>query len=127
MNPEVSDKLAHLLDWLGNVVNDADTFARAQLPEVAREIVAWELWSSVGWGSLFAIIVVACIVSVVVMLKKTSGMNTGDRMEAIGPFVVPIAVLAAISMMFVAGFANDASRAVIAPRVVIIDYIRKHR
>lgn len=65
MNDQLNERLVSLMDYIGSIAKDADAFARAQLPDVAREIVAWELWSGVVYGLICVAILAVCILSLI--------------------------------------------------------------
>lgn len=112
MDPELQKSLADLLAY---VKKGAD-FAVAQAPAVAQEIVAWELWSSV-------VLVCTGIVTLVTgFLAVRATMRNYDNVAAgvFGIIAFPVGfVMTVVNIYF-------AVRAIVAPRLVIIEYLTTH-
>lgn len=118
MNPELSERLTTLLDYIGNTVKDADTFARGQAPLVAEEIVRWKIASSV-LGVLLGI----SLGFVALWLFRIGKRNIKDA-DIAPPCIVFGGAFAAASIILVSINIYGAVRGITQPRVIVLDYIR---
>jgi hypothetical protein len=124
LNMQNDSKTAELIAYLAEQVKTVGDFTAEQAPLVAREIVAWQLWSNVAAAGL-------CFVMVIAMLQSTRyAMNlTKVLKDEFDRTVVQVAALAFGLILSVAllACAFDASfsafKAMTAPRVVILEYL----
>jgi len=108
------------MDYIGSVAKDADAFARAQLPDVAREIVAWELWSGVVYGMICVAILAACVRA---FRKAMWLVNNSRDCYEIPMFIISVGLGV---FAFVGLVVNTQSivKATVAPRLVVLDYVK---
>lgn len=124
MNPEYESKLSALLDYIGSTAKDADGFVREQAPLVAQEIVAWKLGYGlfiVGFGTALLVFGVFMIRAVVREAKRPFA----DQREFVfvGAGIAGMFGVLIGSINFGCG-AYDVLRATVAPRLVILDYVK---
>lgn len=120
MNDQLNERLVSLMDYIGSVAKDADAFARAQLPDVAREIVAWELWSGVVYGLICIAIIAACVWVFRFALKIMDDNHDGREI----PMFIFSAIVGPVAFIFVLVNTHSIIKAVAAPRLVILDYVK---
>lgn len=121
MNDQLNEHLVSLMDYIGSIAKDADAFARAQLPDVAREIVAWELWSSVFFCFTSVAILALCIW---VFRKALRAMDDAPDGREIPMFMFST-IVGLISIIAILVNGHAAVKAAVAPRLVILDYVKK--
>ena len=115
MNEEVTKTL---LEWATEIKESVS----AELPSLAREIVAYELWSAVAWMAV-------CVVTLwctFVVGKKLRKKAAEDRFT-VGDEVV-VAMLCISGICASGGFlinVNFAIKAATAPRLVVVEKITK--
>lgn len=118
MNDQLNERLVSLMDYIGSVAKDADAFARAQLPDVAREIIAWELWRSVF---LLAPAIAALWLAMLFFRKGKAVIKSDDPFAW---FFIAV-VLAVFGTAGAITSGASAIKAVVAPRLVILDYVKE--
>ena len=125
---EHADELA---TWLREIAADGEDFAREQIPLVAEEIVAWHFWKHTALTS-FCLLALCVFIPVVVFtcLKVRAGAK--------GYWCHATAFIddRAFSYLLFAGFGAVASltqaaigchhiiKTIVAPRLVILDYLK---
>lgn len=124
MDQEVKQRLLSLVDYLGAAAKDAATFTTEQAPLVARDIVAWELWSN---ASIAAMLIVLATALVVVARVCWANEKKERNSEGGWAFLCFIALATSFTLACFAffGYTTDAIKAVVAPRVVILEYVQK--
>lgn len=122
MNDQLNERLVSLMDYIGSIAKDADAFARAQLPDVAREIVAWELWSGVF---LLVPAIVAVWLATFFSRKGMAVMKKNSSNADPFPWFMGAAVLAVVGAAGTVTSGTSVIKAVVAPRLVILDYVTK--
>lgn len=125
ITPELQQRLITLLDYVGDKAKAAEGFAIEQAPLVAREIVAWQFWSSIFLIFLF-VMLGAVAWSIAVYCWRTRNDWFDPDFAAM---VACFAAVAGIALPLAGGGTNGyiAVKATVAPRLVIIDYIKTIR
>jgi hypothetical protein len=109
------------MDYIGSVAKDADAFARAQLPDVAREIVAWELWSGVF---LLVPAVVAVWLATFFYRKGMAVVKKNSRDADPFAWFLIATILACVGAAGTVTSGTSVVKATVAPRLVILDYVK---
>jgi uncharacterized membrane protein YcjF (UPF0283 family) len=114
---------AELMKWLHEAAENAGEFVQREAPLVANEIVAWSFWSNVV-GCVEALIALALMVSIASWgLRNWKKANYGDSFFAV-PSTLGIVLSLLITFLPLSMCLSNAVKAAVAPRVVIIEYIR---
>lgn len=116
-----------LINWLKDAAKSAGEFVQREAPLVANEIVAWHYWSHVFLAGLFvAGSIAALCYSGWLWREALNKERTNDWREA-ATFLSIVAIVASAALLFAGAGANvyQAIKAKVAPRVVIIKYIRR--
>lgn len=127
MSDEVNQRLITMLDYIGEAVKRADGFATEQIPLVVHEIIRWEIASGVC-GIIFALLLIVlggwasrwCWKE-----GENRQSNLSDDTLFFGlivgaiSFVIGAIILPPASMQTV--------KALIAPRLVVLNYVNKMR
>ncbi len=139
MNTVINDRLAAVLDWVGKLAQDSETFARAEMPELVREVVAWERVQATMWLAICALVVVAGVVGIrkVFALVDRSAALSKEEKVAIG---MPLTwdgwseprgnlVCLCIAAIVVASIAvlvlvNTTAKAWTSPRLVVLEWVK---
>lgn len=130
MTPATIDpeRINRLLDWLESSLKGAQDFTLEQAPLVAREIVAWVFWGNLISLIIFAIFGVILIAASCLLLRPVykawrdvdnAGIAVGGGLLLV---FMPIASL--ICFIAAASSVSPMVKSCVAPRLVIIDYIR---
>lgn len=132
MKPE--DVPPELLDWLKTTAERSSEFVEREWPLLANEIVAWHFWSSVTAACLFAAISLSMAAIGCVLLRywlvrppidRDSSIAQDTVTEGIGVGFCSLFVAAAlIGFMGVSPNAYAAVKASVAPRVVVLEYVK---
>ena len=122
---ELKDKLIGYLDTLEQVVEDGVDFTSEQASMVAQEIVLWTLWCSASYLLMCIITVFALIMVCKFCWKYTRSWEVEeDRFAARAtPIIITGVVTIPISLCVIINVGNLV-QAIVAPRLVVIDYIR---
>ncbi len=107
-----------LMEWATQIKDGVS----AELPKLAAEIVAFELWSSLGWMLVCVVTFPTCIV--LSMWAWSKEMFTHDHPGYFTVYVVSLA-LSVLSLVGVVGNAHDALKAYVAPRLVVVEKVVK--
>lgn len=122
---QLDARLASLLDWLETTGRSAESFVYEQAPLIAREIVAWTLWSNLVY-SLLGILALVCagvLVRIGVRMWRTEKDQNVLGMKLTG-LSFPAFVLVLVGAAACACHIAPTIKAVVAPRLVILDYVR---
>lgn len=128
MDQELKQRLIGYLDALEKGVTTGGEFVSEQAPEVCREIVNWRIADGliIAAPLLAAICLIACVIRYVFVVTKdiddSDGSKTGSRIMAtvVGMF------LSAMMASFAVEAIHRSAKAIFAPRIVILEEIRKH-
>jgi hypothetical protein len=123
---ELADKLTGYLEVVESGVNKGTAFVSEQVPLYVQEFLAWELWSSIILSVLFLIgsgLAFRGMKACAAEADKEGKASRDNGAEIFGTIVC------FIGMCVLFGFSGwQACHAVkvgVAPRVVIVDYLRK--
>lgn len=128
MDQELKQRLIGYLDALEKGATTGGEFVAEQAPEVCREIVNWRIADGliIAAPLLAAICLIACVVRYVFVVTKDVDDSSGSKS---GPRIMAVAVGLFLSTMM-ASFAVESihrsAKAIFAPRLVILEEIRKH-
>lgn len=125
------DRLNEALDFILQTAQDGKSFVLDQAPEVAKEIVAWEFWGSVARAAFcMAIFVIAmCVLfKAIGLVRREFGKNVFEQCEGLIMGGILATVVSAV-VCFVSGAGVGvngglAIRAHVAPRLVVLDYVK---
>lgn len=113
-------------EWLKNTMDNGGDFVLREAPLVAQELIAWEFWSNaIIAGALLPAAVI--IVGMLWWFRKEIYSGLAGRCE--GKAAMSIAALALGSAAIVVALLNGATcarkatKAAVAPRVVLIEKI----
>lgn len=118
-----------LINWLKDAAESAGEFVQREAPLVANEIVAWHFWSSVG-GIAFCSLAASLAWGVAgwfFLRWKAFGYELRDGQKGEGCGILFFALTLTGFAIFLPGLGfngYEAIKAKVAPRVVIIEYIR---
>ena len=118
MNPETEKNINEAIDWLQQTGGSVQDFAVEQAPLYCRELVAWELWSS---GTAVAIGLVLILVAVRYLYNCRKLSWDGD--EAMPDFI-GLMCSGCIAMILLLFNTSPLIKAVVAPRIVIVEHLR---
>lgn len=123
MKPE--DVTPELLEWLKQTAARSAEFVEREAPLVANEIVAWHFWSSIC-GCLFFALLTAFFVAVSYRTWEPAKREINSHGNPAPVLACIVASLAAPVCFFVGVSLNatEAIKAKVAPRVVIIQYVK---
>lgn len=122
MNPELNERLTTLLDYIGNTVKDADTFARGQAPLVAEEIIRWYIAESI-LGILLALVFLSLTIFFCWLILKMEKHGVPPS-EAGGGCVVGAIICGLLAIIIGSVNVNHLVRGLTQPRVIVLDYVR---
>ena len=121
--PMTNERIDQALDFVLQTANDTKGFVLEQAPLVAREIVAWTLWSGV-------IQAVVCVSLLIVIGRLVRNATARERADGCGgdPLDIITIVAGSLAIIFIFGAAcfgiGQATKSLVAPRLVIIDTLR---
>lgn len=125
---QLTQRLAETLDWIGQRANSAESFVLAEAPELAREVVAaqiWDGWVTVGVCAIVIVAGLAAWMAACVFAPKVAEDYETEGVRAccivIGGLIFML--VAGVSFGFGVSSLRDITEAHVAPRVVIVDYV----
>ena len=105
-----------LLEWATQIKEGVVS----EFPKLAREIVAFQLWSSITW-MVVASVVLGCAVYAI---KKTAkNCDARQCTDAEGAVVVASVVISVVAAIVGLAQVDSAIKAVTAPRLVVVEKI----
>ena len=105
-----------LMEWATQIKDGVSD----ELPKLAAEIVAFELWSSVAWIVLGALALVLCRRA----LRWGIAKDKADPLCPLGFVTMGMSCgIGVVAFVFVLHKTNDAIKAAVAPRLVIVEKI----
>jgi hypothetical protein len=117
INEEIKTKVVEYLQNFEAGVKKASEFSAEQAPLVVREFLAWEI----ARNSLFAIVLGAALLTVLVVAYRLQSKTDDPELKVI------LWLCAAVPLVgFGIGFgtcAEDAGKAYLAPRIVVLEKI----
>jgi len=128
MDQELKQRLIGYLDALEKGVATGGEFVAEQAPEVCREIVNWRIADGLIFAvpMLIAICFMAYVVRYVFVVTKDVDNSDGSK---VGPRIIASMIgifLSAMMASFAVESIHRSAKAIFAPRLVIIEEIRKH-
>ena len=113
-----------LLDWLKESGEKGAAFIEREAPLLAQEIVAWYFWSSVFELSLGLCFMLLVGIALAISLFQISKIAVEEARQAIAfPACIIAALAAAVPGIAVVDGAYCATKATVAPRLVILEHI----
>ena len=124
MNEELKQQLSAFLSRALDVAEKGIDAAGEQIPMLLQEIVQWQMAKGAGCLVLAILCVVVFAVALSNAIKRFSQANGEDKNFALGMFCVIVCVFTFCSAFpaFSNGFLFV--KAIVAPRLVIIDYLK---
>ncbi len=112
-----TNQINETLIWLRDTASELKDFTAEQAPLYAQEVIAWEFWSNVAGGALFAL---AAVISSVVARKTWHWREYGGM----HPCPCRCAFFAVLMLVLAIPFATLAAKAQLAPRVVLVKHFK---
>lgn len=124
MTENTEQNVNEAIDWIQKTGGSLQDFAVEQAPLYCREIVAWELWSSLS-------IVVGtslCLIVAYLLLRKLwsrfdEGGGSADEPLAYGILVTGLVSI--VCFCFLVNGVYGAVKATVAPRIVIVEHLKE--
>ncbi len=130
MDVEFKAKVQQRIESYLDAIESSGEFVVEQAPLVAQEYINWVFWQSTIYVCVFAVASVATIVPAVVISWKMWQREKKDVIEKglppLSPF--PVAVGVILSFIFLVPLVTNlmsATKAVVAPRVVLLEQIKE--
>ena len=124
--PEVTSETLQIINgWL----KATGELVKEQAPEVVRQILSYELYSSILWMAIPFVIIVACVfiwVKVSVTIEKDQSSFSSDAALNMF-FYILITVIIIISVFIFASNTMDLLKVITAPKLVILEYIKSYK
>lgn len=112
-----NERIGYLIDYLGQTIKDGDSFVREQAPMLAREVVDMQLASSI-----FGVVCVATI-SAFVLRYSSKLLKSSDDETVFSGYMMRLMVVLVGGLLFGASI-HSGLRCIIAPRMVVMNYVR---
>lgn len=127
MNAEATaTNINEAIGWLQQTGTQAQNFAIEQAPLYCREVVAWEFYSgTLGIIGSLVIITTGFVIlrKGLTLIKEGKGKSYFERPDPFGWMLIAI-ILLVIGMMMITGSSIKATKACVAPRLVIVEHLR---
>jgi uncharacterized membrane protein len=139
MNTVIHDRLAAVLDWMGKLAQDSEAFARAELPELVREVVMWERVQATMWLVICAMAVVAAVGGVrrvFALVDRSAALSEDEKVgigmhstwdgwsERRGVAVGMCAIVMVVASIAVLCFVQTSAKAWTSPRLVVLEWVK---
>lgn len=112
-----ADRLNELVGWLADTAKSTEAFVLEQAPDVARQIVAWGLWSSVFWLSVCVPFV---MVGLWLLAKAFRTFKNGDP-DCDAFTLIVVGVILCFPIVGVIDNAAQIVKIKVAPKVYLIE------
>lgn len=130
MTPEINDKITAIIDKLTHAAEASGGFVLEQAPQLAREIIRYEIYSSAFWV-VFSLVIL-------VLTYKSFYRGYKDASKPYGPDNAPGGLLGEARMFVSAVFSfiflivllcNSESfiKSLSAPRLILLEYVRNFK
>ncbi len=114
MNDATLSEATRTLKMLNDAVSAGGDFVLDQAPQLAKELVRYEVWSSLSW-----IIISSIAIFLVIKYSWKWARGCNDDIA----FVIPVFCLFVCVPMFLLSLQSEI-KALTAPRLIILDYVR---
>lgn len=115
------EQLNKILEMLIKATESGSNFILEQAPDLAKEIVAYEAFSSFLW---FILLTTIGTMFIVVIKKVSKNLEEYDR-EMFNMTAFPFSIFIALVFFIIAAHSlQNATKALIAPRLIILDYAK---
>ena len=123
MDSDLQDKLTGYLDNLESGLKSAGDFAAEQIPDVVQQWLAWQMWSSLFYVVVFALLIAMAIGIARKLYRSCEGMTDYDR-EFTRLWINSIAAIVVIVLLVICiANARNAIKVAVAPKVVVLEKI----
>jgi len=130
MSDEVNQRLVTMIDSIGEVVKRADGFASEQLPLVVNEIIRWEIMEGLLFVGLALVFLSAGGWFARICWKEWKKNQEGHRSIDGGLWILCF-ILSCVSIFIGSVIIIPASlqttKAITAPRLVVLNYVSRMR
>lgn len=132
LKERLKESAADLINWTEKAAGKGSDFIAEQAPLVVKEVLAWNIWSSVVWIGIAASVwvVLFWFWRYVIKLTKdweeyTPRGGTSDRTAGrIASFCLA-AGWTIVSVLIISTQVMDITKAVVAPRLVILEMLKE--
>jgi len=123
MNPETETNINEAINWLQQTGGQIQDFAAEQAPLYCREVVAWEFWQGLTLSVIGLMIIIIPLIALWRFRKwikqDLENVGAGGFFSIMGSIILTI-----VGFVIIAGNAPCAIKAVVAPRLVIVEHLR---
>lgn len=126
MTPETETNINEAIDWLQKTGAALQDFASEHAPIYCREVVAWELWSSVFFGGLGFTLFSIGLVAAVKWFRWMVEYDGEPNGRTIPSFFIAVLSLGVGTILLFVN-APQAIKAAVSPRLVIVEHLSKLR
>lgn len=125
MTLETETNMNEAINWLQQTGGAFQNFAFEQAPLYCREVIAWEFWSGVIFGSIGAVLIV---IAVFAIIKFVHWMNEDQESTLrTGYALIMTLICGFFGIMMVAHNVQQAVKAAVAPRLTIVKHLAELR
>lgn len=126
MTTDTESNINEALDWLQKTGGAIQDFASEQAPIYCKEVVAWELWSSIFFAGIGLAILLGlvCLVKQLLRWDKDDAEVSELRIVLTTVFAI---VSAVVGPVLVLANTPQVIKAAVSPRMVIVEHLSNLR
>lgn len=113
MNEHTEKNINEAIDWLQQTGGSIQDFAMEQAPIYCKELIRYELWTGAIWLTL------ALLMLIVGVVLTWRGLKDDEEGTICSGFALGI-----ISLLVLVLCSGDFVKAIVAPRVVIVEHLK---
>lgn len=117
MSPESEKNLNEAIDWLQQTAGSIQDFAVEQAPLYCQEVVSWTFWLGL-LGTVAGILIIGFVVLCIRWCFKN------PHNDAVPGIVIASVFMSAAAAGFLCTLTPRMVKAVVAPRVVVVEHLR---
>jgi hypothetical protein len=126
MTPQTEESINETLNWLQETGSAVQDFALEQAPPYCQEVVAWAFWqNAVGSGFGLTLLAVGIFCAYQLIKASRSYKDNDEIVMAMSTIVGGCALIGGVILTTI--HLPDAVKAVVSPRLVIVEHIMNLR
>jgi len=126
MTPQTEENINEALNWLQETGSAVQDFAVEQAPLYCQEVVAWAFWEGAFYASAGLLLGIFGLIGFVKFFQWLPESNYEPNAKTMPAFIVAI-IGSLVGPILIANYLPDAIKAVVSPRLVIVEHLMNLR
>jgi hypothetical protein len=126
MTPQTEENINEALNWLQETGSAVQDFAVEQTPFYCQEVVAWAFWEGAFYASAGLLLGIFGLIGFVKFFQWLPESDYESNAKTMPAFIVAI-IGSLVGLSLIANHLPDAIKAVVSPRLVIVEHLMNLR